>query len=67
MGAGTARKIVRTGAGSQPEAIKKLIDGFAAGDRFQTLPGVTGSGTTSTMANVITANDTSLEKAESAC
>jgi len=42
-------------AGSQPEAIKKLIDGFAAGDRFQTLLGVTGSGKTFTMANVIAA------------
>jgi len=44
-------------AGSQPEAIKHLIDGFAAGDRFQTLLGVTGSGKTFTMANVIAALD----------
>jgi excinuclease ABC subunit B len=42
-------------AGSQPEAIKKLIAGFTAGDRDQTLLGVTGSGKTFTMANVIAA------------
>ena len=48
-------------AGSQPEAIKKLIDRFAAGDRFQTLLDVTGSGKAFTMANVIAPNDTSLE------
>ena len=39
--------------GDQPEAIKKLVDGFRAGKRFQTLLGVTGSGKTFTMANVI--------------
>ncbi|MCX6687633.1 MAG: excinuclease ABC subunit UvrB [Methanoregula sp.] len=44
-------------AGSQPEAIKKLIAGFTAGDQFQTLLGVTGSGKTFTMANVIAALD----------
>ena len=44
-------------AGSQPEAIKKLIGGFLAGDQFQTLLGVTGSGKTFTMANVIAALD----------
>jgi excinuclease ABC subunit B len=42
-------------AGSQPEAIKKLIAGFTAGDQYQTLLGVTGSGKTFTMANVIAA------------
>jgi excinuclease ABC subunit B len=42
-------------AGSQPEAIKKLIDGFGGGDQLQTLLGVTGSGKTFTMANVIAA------------
>jgi excinuclease ABC subunit B len=42
-------------AGSQPEAIKKLIAGFGAGDQSQTLLGVTGSGKTFTMANVIAA------------
>ncbi len=41
--------------GSQPEAIRKLSDGLAAGNRFQTLLGVTGSGKTFTMANVIVA------------
>jgi len=40
---------------------KKFIGGFAAGDRFQTLPGVTGSGKTFRMANVIPANNTGLE------
>ncbi len=39
--------------GDQPEAIKQLIEGFNAGDRFQTLLGVTGSGKTFTVANVI--------------
>lgn len=39
--------------GDQPQAIKKLADGIKAGDRFQTLLGVTGSGKTFTMANII--------------
>ena len=39
--------------GDQPEAIAALADGFMAGKRFQTLVGVTGSGKTFTMANVI--------------
>ena len=41
--------------GSQPEAIKKLVKGLERGERFQTLLGVTGSGKTFTMANVIEA------------
>jgi len=40
-------------AGSQPEAIAKLNNGIADNARFQTLLGVTGSGKTFTMANVI--------------
>ncbi|HVP97333.1 excinuclease ABC subunit UvrB [Methanoregula sp.] len=44
-------------AGSQPEAISKLNDGLADNARFQTLLGVTGSGKTFTMANVIAASD----------
>ncbi len=40
-------------AGDQPKAIKKLVEGLRAGYRFQTLLGVTGSGKTFTMANVI--------------
>lgn len=40
-------------AGDQPEAIKKLVDGLARGDRHQTLLGVTGSGKTFTVANLI--------------
>lgn len=40
-------------AGDQPEAIKKLVAGIDAGERHQTLLGVTGSGKTFTMANVI--------------
>ena len=40
-------------AGSQPEAIQKLTDGFRNGKNIQTLLGVTGSGKTFTMANVI--------------
>ncbi|MDY6960211.1 MAG: DEAD/DEAH box helicase family protein, partial [Halobacteriota archaeon] len=39
--------------GSQPEAIKKLVEGIEAKKRYQTLLGVTGSGKTFTMANVI--------------
>ncbi len=40
-------------AGDQPQAIKKLIKGIASGKKFQTLLGVTGSGKTFTIANVI--------------
>ena len=40
-------------AGDQPEAIKQLTEGIENGERFQTLLGVTGSGKTFTMANVI--------------
>ncbi|CAN7382421.1 excinuclease ABC subunit UvrB [Acidovorax sp. LjRoot129] len=40
-------------AGDQPEAINKLVDGLNDGESFQTLLGVTGSGKTFTMANVI--------------
>jgi len=40
-------------AGDQPEAIRQLTDGVLNGDRYQTLLGVTGSGKTYTMANVI--------------
>jgi excinuclease ABC subunit B len=39
--------------GSQPGAIRALADGIARGERFQTLLGVTGSGKTFTVANVI--------------
>ncbi len=39
--------------GDQGRAIKELVDGVERGDRFQTLLGVTGSGKTFTMANVI--------------
>jgi len=40
-------------AGDQPEAIERLLEGLADGLSFQTLLGVTGSGKTYTMANVI--------------
>ncbi|MDX9950657.1 MAG: excinuclease ABC subunit UvrB [Methylophilaceae bacterium] len=40
-------------AGDQPQAIEKLVQGLEQGMRFQTLLGVTGSGKTYTMANVI--------------
>ena len=40
-------------AGDQPKAIAELTAGLARGDRFQTLLGVTGSGKTMTVANVI--------------
>lgn len=39
--------------GDQPQAIKELVEGFQKGNQFQTLLGVTGSGKTFTMANVI--------------
>ena len=39
--------------GDQPEAIRELMEGFKEGNQFQTLLGVTGSGKTFTMANVI--------------
>ena len=41
--------------GDQPQAIKELVEGFKQGNQFQTLLGVTGSGKTFTMANVIAA------------
>ena len=41
--------------GDQPEAIEQLVEGFKQGKQFQTLQGVTGSGKTFTMANVIAA------------
>ena len=40
-------------SGDQPEAIAKLCEGLADGLSFQTLLGVTGSGKTYTMANVV--------------
>ena len=39
--------------GDQPQAIEALVGGFREGNQFQTLLGVTGSGKTFTMANVI--------------
>jgi len=40
-------------AGDQPNAIRQLVEGIQEGERYQTLLGVTGSGKTFTMANVI--------------
>ena len=40
-------------AGDQPQAIAELLAGINAGKKYQTLMGVTGSGKTFTMANVI--------------
>ena len=39
--------------GDQPQAIERLVRGFKEGNQFETLLGVTGSGKTFTMANVI--------------
>ena len=39
--------------GDQPQAIEELVRGFREGNQFETLLGVTGSGKTFTMANVI--------------
>ncbi|KAB2896809.1 MAG: excinuclease ABC subunit UvrB [Kofleriaceae bacterium] len=44
-------------AGDQPKAIRELTEGLARGDRSQVLLGITGSGKTFTMANVIAAAD----------
>jgi len=41
--------------GDQPQAIEELVEGFKQGNQFETLLGVTGSGKTFTMANVIAA------------
>ena len=41
--------------GDQPQAIAELVEGFKQGNQFETLLGVTGSGKTFTMANVIQA------------
>ncbi len=40
-------------AGDQPDAIKEIVDAFRSGERFVTLLGVTGSGKTFTVANII--------------
>ena len=42
-----------TPTGDQSQAIKALVDGFKEGNQAETLLGVTGSGKTFTMANVI--------------
>ena len=42
-------------SGDQPEAIRRLVEGFNRGDKYQTLKGVTGSGKTFTMAKIIEA------------
>ena len=39
--------------GDQPQAIEELVEGFNEGNQFETLVGVTGSGKTFTMANII--------------
>ena len=41
--------------GDQPQAIRELVEGFRKGNQFETLLGVTGSGKTFTMANIIQA------------
>ena len=42
-----------TPQGDQPQAIEELVESVNRGDKYQTLLGVTGSGKTYTMANVI--------------
>ena len=44
-------------AGDQPKAIRQLVEGFETGKKEQILLGVTGSGKTFTMANVIAARN----------
>ncbi len=46
-------KKYRTNIRDQPQAIEKLTKGFQDGNQFETLLGVTGSGKTFTMANII--------------
>lgn len=53
MASGFNLKSSYTPRGDQPQAIKELSEGIVRGDRFQVLLGVTGSGKTFTMANVI--------------
>ena len=53
MTAGFKLKSEYEPAGDQPKAIAGLMDGLKKGERFQTLLGVTGSGKTFTVANVI--------------
>ena len=53
-------------AGDQPTAINELVDGINDGEVFQTLLGVTGSGKTFTMANVIAMNVKKLKKLKNA-
>ncbi|MCX8032331.1 MAG: excinuclease ABC subunit UvrB [Thermoleophilia bacterium] len=51
-----SRFVLRSGyqlKGDQPQAVARLVEGVRRGDRFQTLLGVTGSGKTFTMANII--------------
>ncbi len=45
-------------AGDQPKAIEQLVDGVLKGEDTQTLLGITGSGKTFTMANVIARSKT---------
>ena len=40
-------------SGDQPDAIRQLTEGIVRGDKFQTLLGVTGSGKTFTISNVV--------------
>ena len=49
----TAQNIFKLHSEDQPHAIEALVNGFREGNQFQTLLGVTGSGKTFTMANVI--------------
>ncbi|HEY4612442.1 MAG TPA: DEAD/DEAH box helicase family protein, partial [Bacteroidota bacterium] len=44
-------------SGDQPDAIRQLTEGVVRGDRYQTLLGVTGSGKTFTVSNVIAQTD----------
>lgn len=57
MGAGFKLQSQFLPSGDQPTAIAALIDGLNRGDKHQTLLGITGSGKTFTMANVIAAVD----------
>ena len=53
-----------TPSGDQPEAIEKLVNSINSGNQYQTLVGVTGSGKTYTMANIIEKTNKSTDYAD---
>ena len=56
-----------TPTGDQPEAIKQLVNGIEDGEKSQVLLGVTGSGKTFTVANVIAQANTHTKPQQNTC